>query len=248
MSRLSVHGGSEMTLKRELSWAFLLPALVVPTLGSLIYFVWIPEGTVGKAAYSATKFFTLLYPFLFLKWVGLGGLTRREERKTSWPAWKTVILTGLGSGVAIVVVGLLLMMTPLGAMVRDGAGAVSEKAEGLGFKDHFILFAVFVSVFHSALEEFYWRWFVYSHLREKVGRWAGHVIAAVGFGGHHLVITLQFFPPALAIFLTLCVVVGGFIWTLMYERQGTVVGCWVSHLCVDVLLMVIGFQLIMGGG
>jgi len=37
------------------------------------------------------------------------------------------------------------------------------------------------------------------------------------------------------------------IWSAMYERQGTIMGCWVSHLCVDVMLMVIGFQLVMGG-
>ena len=42
------------------------------------------------------------------------------------------------------------------------------------------------------------------------------------------------------------VAVGGLIWTLMYESQGTVAGCWLSHCVVDVFLMVIGYQLIMG--
>jgi hypothetical protein len=59
---------------------------------------------------------------------------------------------------------------------------------------------------------------------------------------------MQFFTPALALFLTSCVVIGGLIWSLMYERQGTVAGCWISHLCVDVLLMTVGYQLIMGSG
>jgi membrane protease YdiL (CAAX protease family) len=203
-----------------------------------------PEGAVGRGTYTGTKIFTLVYPLFFLGLIGLSGLTRREERKASWPSWRTVILTGLASGGAIAGLGALLMWTPLGAMVQEGAGAVTEKAEGLGFREHFVLFAVFVSVIHSALEEYYWRWFVYGHLREKVGRWAGHTIAAIAFGGHHLVVTLQFFSPGLALFLTACVVVGGLIWTLMYEWQGTVVGCWISHLCVDVLLMVIGYQLI----
>ncbi len=227
-----------------MAWAALGPALTVPLLGAMVYFVWFPEGRVGQAAYTATKVFTLLYPLFFLRWIGSSGLTRREERKTSWPPWRAVILTGLVSGGAIAGLGTLLMLTPLGALVREGAGAVTEKAEGLGFREHFLLFAVFVSVFHSALEEYYWRWFLYGHLREKVGRWAGHGIAAVAFGGHHLVVTLQFFSPALAIFLTACVVTGGLIWTLMYEWHGSVAGCWISHLCVDVFLMVVGFQLI----
>ena len=124
---------------------------------------------------------------------------------------------------------------------------VRARAEGLGFKDNFVLFAIFLSIVHSALEEFYWRWFAYGQLRHKVSREAAHILAAVAFGGHHLIITLQFFPIPLALFLTASVVVGGFIWSMMYEKQGTVIGCWISHICVDVMLMVIGFQLIMGG-
>lgn len=233
---------------RELNWVFLLPALVVPVLGSLVYFVLVPEGPVGQAAYTATKLFTLLYPFFFLKWIGLGGVIRRRRQDPGvvWPRWRSVILTAVASGVAIALTGSLLMLTPLGALVKEGAAAVGEKADGLGFKEHFVLFAIFLSVVHSALEEFYWRWFAYGQLRKKIGRWAAHLVAAVAFGGHHLVITTQFFPFALALFLTTCVVVGGLIWSVMYERQGTVIGCWISHLCVDVFLMVVGFQLIMG--
>lgn len=237
-----------MEKQHTLSWAALIPALTIPFLGSLVYFVFIPEGPLGQGAYTATKVFTLVYPLCFLGRVGIGGLFRREDRKASWPSWQVVLGTGLASGLAIAGLGAVLMLTPLGAMVREGAGAVTERAKGLGFKEHFILFAVFVSVFHSALEEYYWRWFAYGHLRAKLGRWAGHGIAAVAFGAHHLVVTLQFFSPALALFLTLCVMVGGLIWSLMYEWHGTVVGCWISHLCVDVLLMVVGYQLIGAAG
>lgn len=237
-----------MTPKRELSWAVLVPALTVPFFGALLYFVLIPGGLLGQAAYTGTKVFTLVFPLLFLGKVGPGGLFRRETRQVHWPAWRTVILTGALSGVVIAGAGAALLQTPLGTMVREGAGAVTEKAEGLGFREHFVLFAVFVSVVHSALEEYYWRWFVYGHLRGKINRWAAHGIAAVAFGGHHLVITMQFFRPGLALFLTACVVMGGFIWTMMYERQGTVVGCWLSHLGVDVFLMIVGYQLIMAAG
>ena len=235
-----------MTGKREIGWVVLVPALLVPLLGSLVYFVWMPEGTVGKAAYTVTKVFTLVYPLLFLKWIGLGGLTRREVRQADGPGWKVVVATGLLSGGVIAAAGTLLMMTPLGEMVRAGADRVTARAEGLGFRDHYVLFAVFISVLHSLLEEYYWRWFAYGHLRRISGRWVAHVIAALGFAAHHLVITLQFFPAPLAVFLAVCVAVGGLIWTLMYEWQRTVVGCWLSHLVVDVFLMVIGYELIIG--
>ncbi|NNC88910.1 MAG: CPBP family intramembrane metalloprotease [Akkermansiaceae bacterium] len=237
-----------MEARRGIGWAALGPALVVPFFGALFYFVWFSDTPAGQPAYVATKLFTLVYPLFFLARTGLGGLTRREDRASRWPSWPLVVVTGLGSGVLIAIAGGLLMLTPLGDAVRGGAAAVSGKVEALGFKEHFILFAVFISLIHSALEEYYWRWFLYGHLRRKVGRWAGHGIAAAGFAAHHLIVLLQYFPPWLAIFLTVCVALGGLIWTLVYEWQGTVLGCWLSHLGVDVFLMIIGFQMMAAAG
>ena len=231
--------------RHQLSWVLLLPALVVPTVGALFYFFIFPDGPVGKLAYTLTKVFILCYPLLFLWRAGLNGVLRRAP-DIQWPTWKRAGLTGLLSGLVIASVGFLLMWTPVGSLVWEAAPRVMVRAEGLGFRENFLLFAVFVSVFHSGLEEFYWRWFVYGQLRGKMRRWCAHLLAAGAFGGHHLIVTLQFFPAALALILTSCVVVGGVIWSLMYERQGTLVGCWLSHLIVDVMLMVIGYQLLMG--
>lgn len=236
-----------MTAVRELSWKWLGPALVVPTLGALCYFFWLSDGPVGKAAYTTTKVFTLVYPLLFLGIIGAAGLIRCQEVANP-PRIGTIIWIGLGSGIAISLLGWALMLTPLGEMVRAGGGAVTERAEALGFKEHFLLFAIFVSVLHSALEEYYWRWFVFGSLARKVKPWIAHIVAGVAFGGHHLVIMMKFFPFGLAFFLTSCVVIGGIIWTLLYARQGSLLGCWLSHLCVDVFLMIIGYQLIQSAG
>ena len=75
----------------------------------------------------------------------------------------------------------------------------------------------------------------------------GHLIAAVAFTGHHLVLMSVLFPLPLALFLSFLVGLGGLIWTLMYEWQGTVLGCWLSHLVVDAFIMIVGFRLIMHG-
>ena len=212
--------------------------MVVPLLGSLVYFVWFAEGAVGQAAYTLTKAFTLVYPFIFLRWIGAKGLVPAPGTK------KSSILWGLGSGLTICAVGVLAMLSPIGSMIRDSAAAIADRADGLGFDDHYLLFAVFISLIHSGLEEFYWRWFVYGQLRERLaGRWA-HVLAALSFAAHHLVVTLQFFPAPLAYFLAGCVAIGGLVWSWMYEKHGGLLGCWISHLCVDVMLMAVGYQLI----
>lgn len=234
-----------MTDDGRLGWGVVLPGLVVPLMGCLVYFVWWPDGKLGQMAYGITKVFLLVYPLLWVCRTGWGGLWRgKDGGGTGSVGWRTSLLTGIGSGVVIAVGGVVLMLSPLGELVREGAGRVGERADDLGFREHFVVFAVFLSVVHSALEEFYWRWFVYGNLQALCGRWWAHGIAGIGFAAHHLVVTMQFFPFGLALFLALCVALGGVIWSLMYERQGTVLGCWISHLCVDVFLMVVGYQLL----
>lgn len=237
-------GAGRMSAGQGLGWKAVAPALMVPVLLCLVYFVWMPEGVVGKGAYTLTKLFLIGYPLIFVARTGWEGLWKRKVGGAGPVRWGTILWTGVVSGIVIAAAGAGLMLTPLGAIIREGATAVGKRADGLGFREHYILFALFVSVLHSAVEEYYWRWFVYGNLRGLCGRRWAHGIAGVAFAAHHLVVTMQFFPVPMALFLSLCVAVGGVIWSLMYERQGTVVGCWISHLCVDALLMGIGYQLL----
>lgn len=222
---------------KSISWPFLIPALLVPLVGSLLYFVWLPGNALAQLAYTLTKVFTLVYPLFFIGWKNL--FTQNPIVR-----WRSVFSWGLGSGLVICAAGTLLMLSPMGEMIWLGAESIREKAEQLGFTNHFLLFAVFISVFHSALEEFYWRGFVFGKLRTKLGAIGSHILAGLAFAAHHLVVTWQYFDPPLAILLALFVAIGGMIWTVLYQRQGTLVGCWLSHLCVDMLLMVVGCQLI----
>lgn len=223
-------------------------ALVVPLICALVYVVWVPNGNGGRGAWFATKIWVLVYPLFFFSLIGLGGLTRREDRPSNWPRWRIVVLTGLLTGLAISLIGCLSVLTPVGEIVKGNSHNLVEKVKGLGFhtKGRFLMVATFITVLHSAMEEYYWRWFVYGHLRQMVGHWPGHIIAAVAFTGHHFVLMSVLFPLPMALFLSLMVGFGGLIWTLMYEWHGSVLGCWISHLVVDAFVMVVGYRLIMG--
>jgi membrane protease YdiL (CAAX protease family) len=233
-----------------MSWPSMVAALGVPLLCALAYVVWVPHGNGGRSVWFATKIWILGYPLFFFGLIGLGGLTRREDRPATWPSWKVVILTGALIGVGVALVGWLMVITPVGDIVKANSHNLVEKARGLGFatKGRFLMVAAFITLFHSAMEEYYWRWFVYGHLRQMVGHWPGHLVAALAFTGHHLVLTSVLFPLPVALFLSFIACLGGLMWTLMYEWQGTVLGCWISHLVVDAFLMIVGYRLIMGAG
>ena len=168
----------------------MVAGLVVPLVCALVYVVWVPHGNAGRSAWFVTKIWILCYPLFFFSMIGLGGLVRREDRRAAWPTWAVVIWTGLLTGVCISLIGCLMVITPVGDIVKANSHNLVEKAEGLGFasRGRFLLVAAFITVLHSAMEEYYWRWFIYGHLRQMVGHWPGHLIAAVAFTGHHLVL------------------------------------------------------------
>ena len=218
------------------SLAALIPPLVVPLIGSLFYFVWLPGNGAGQVGYTLTKLFTLIYPLCFAGWWHI-------IRQRPQASLKPIFLWGIGSGLFISLAGFALWSSPLGNIVRENADSILAKGNQLGFKEHFFLFAFFICIFHSALEEFYWRGFVFGNLRKRLGKVPSHLLAAIGFAAHHFVLTCVYFGPVFALFLSLAVATGGLIWSILYQKQGSLLGCWISHLLVDAFLMFITYQL-----
>ena len=183
-----------------------------------------------------------------LAWPLLASLLilRHKPRPRIGPLGPHLRAIPLGLAVGLPVAGLmaLWMMTPLAGVVEAGAVGVRAKVISLGFLEAFVPFAIYVTFVHSLLEEYYWRWFIYGNLRDLMSRPAAHALAAFGFTWHHVVITAQFFPLPWALFFSACVGIGGWWWSLLYERQRTLAGAWASHAVIDAALMVLGWHLL----
>lgn len=221
-------------------WRGLVPAMVLPLLASLFYFVWFSENPVAPVIYFGTKLFTLAWPICI--WIFLFG--RRVSFR--WPSRKDLkaVLSGLlvGSGMAA---GLLLVLqTPLEEVLMRAAPAISRKASQLGFRDYYWAYAIFLSLFHSLLEEYYWRWFVFGRLREVMALPTALLLASLAFAAHHVVVCSQYFPFTWAILLGLFVAAGGAVWCLMLERQRSILGAWISHIIIDLAVMTVGYHVI----
>lgn len=220
-------------------WLALGPALVVPLLGALVYFLWLPGGLLSQLFYGGTKLFTLIWPLLALR------LLLRQP----WPQpvtsrhWRALPL-GLLSGLLIGAAFLLALQTPLAQVAVAGAPAIEAKLLDLGIAGHYWSFALALSLVHSGLEEYYWRWFVFGRLAQRLPVVAAHLLAALAFAAHHVVVVGVLFGWPWGLLGGLAVTVGGLIWSGLYQRQGTLAGAWLSHAVVDLVLMAIGYRLI----
>jgi len=215
--------------------------MCLPFIASLFYFVLFSQHAFSRMIYGGTKVFTLAWPVIVFLLIYKRDLPKLELRDPKH--WRSLPLGLLaGAGIAGLMFGL--MQTPIGAVVRAGGSNIAQKTTELGVLEHFWIFAIFISIFHSLLEEYYWRWFVFGRLRDLLPRWAAHLAGGAAFSAHHIVITTQFFPSAWGALFGCMVGVGGVIFSLLYEKQKSLAGAWLAHMAVDFGIMAIGYDLI----
>jgi len=214
--------------------------MTVPSLAALFYFVWLKDSAAAQPVYGSAKLFILLWPV-----IATALILQRPIRWRLRPiaAHLRAIPLGLLIGLGIAGMMAALIASPMGNLVEAATDAIEVKVNNLGLQEQFLLFAVCLSLFHSLLEEYYWRWFVYGNLRNLVSRPAAHAMAAVGFSLHHIIVTTQFFSLHWALLFSAAVGIGGFFWSWLYQRQGTLAGAWASHAVVDATLMAVAFRL-----
>lgn len=220
----------------------LSPALVVPCLGALAYFVLFTESALVKTLYGGTKAFTLVWPVLALT------LILRQRFQLPHPHRRDLdaIALGAASGLLIGLVLVGLARTALRGAVSSGVPAIRSQAERFDLIDHYWQFALLLSVVHAFIEEYYWRWFVYGQLRRLLPPAGAHVVAGAAFAAHHVVITGVYFGWGWGVVFGAGVGLGGVLWSIMYERQGTLTGAWISHAIVDLAIMAVGHHALWG--
>jgi len=226
-----------------LRWALLLPALLVPFILSFFYFVFFPGTAFGNAFYGAHKVFLIAWPLLCVLLFLHEPMIDRTRPKRHLASLVPGTLFG------VVVTGLmffLLESTPLGDVFSANEAKIVQRIHDLDVAERFVAFALFISFIHSAMEEFYWRWFAFGQAKKLMPKGVAHLVAATGFALHHIVVLSQFFPMGWALALGACVAIGGAFWSWQADRYNSLLGPWFSHLLVDLGLMWVGWQALQG--
>ena len=225
-------------------WFATLLAACLPTVGTYLYFDVFAGQSIGKAMHLGIKVFEVVFPP-----IAIFILFRQRHAwffaKGAWERHKAGILPGIAIGLGIVALGaLLFFFTPLGEVVLEGSDNITGQIDAIGVGSWYLMFALVISIAHSALEEYYWRFFVYGNLAKAIPVAWAHVLAGVAFMGHHIIVLNQFFSFGLALFFSAMVGVGGVIWSLLYQKQRSLMGAWISHMIVDFGIMAIGYWML----
>jgi len=234
-------------VRRE--WVALVFAMTFPGVMAYIYFVALAgEGTAaaGNSAvqitYAATKVIQFTFPVAYLMFVA-------PRELVPAPLKRDGILAGIMFGL-VVGLGIVLLAGALSSSIlADTPEPVRKKVEEFGVASplRFAALATFLSVIHSLLEEYYWRWFVFGRLRRLTGFFFAAVLSSLAFTAHHVFVLNEYLPGrflSAVIPFSLGIAVGGFVWCWLYQRSGSLLGPWVSHFLVDAGIMIAGYGML----
>jgi membrane protease YdiL (CAAX protease family) len=223
-------------------------AIVLPSLVTWIYFVWLAQApsAVQQSAYSLGKALQFALPVVWLY------LAHRKNWLDGWVFTREGLLTGIifGAIVAGAMIALYALWLKPSGFFNEAAVTVREKIGGMAINTvwKFVLLGMFYSLMHSFLEEYYWRWFVFRQLDLLSPTWPATVaitVSSLAFMAHHVILLAQYFgwfSPA-TWFFSLSVAVGGAVWAWLYLSSGSLLGPWMSHLLIDAAIFVIGYDL-----
>ena len=223
--------------------AVLLVVMTLPTFAAWMYFDVLANSRLVPAFYGLGKAVQFGLPVVWVFWV-------RRERFQRPSLRGAGIGTGALLGTAIVAVLFVIYFGFFRGSVylSEMKPRLSEKLEDFQIASvwKFVAFAIGISLVHSFLEEYYWRWFVFSWLRRKFRFLPAALISSVAFMAHHVIIISTYMRPedfwTVTMFFAACVTVGGLVWAWLYERTGSLLGPWVSHILVDAGIMTVGYE------
>ncbi len=222
--------------RRQAVWALLL-LVPVPSFGTWMAMVQAEGTTAGQIIFGAAKLWVVLLP---LGWLVLVEKGRPAIPRPSARGMPAAVLAGVVI-VAVIAAAYWLLGLPWidAALVRERAIKI-----GLGHPAVYLLGALYWCTINSLLEEYVWRWFVFTRCEALMPRGLAVLSSALFFTLHHVVALAVYFDARVTVLGSVGVFAGGAIWSWLYLRYRNIWAAYVCHVFADVPIFVIGWKLI----
>ncbi|WP_372367680.1 CPBP family intramembrane glutamic endopeptidase [Candidatus Uabimicrobium sp. HlEnr_7] len=224
-----------MKNNRKISLPLLIVACLLPTIFTYLAF---SMPGYEKTIYSISKIIIIAFPIVL--WRHMCKSLAEFKKRIGWK--KTNGLYGIGTGIVIFtfIIGSYYLLFP-----SLDASLLYNKIKELGLIEYFWVMAIFISLWNSFIEEYYWRAFI---LEQQASYSDKHlricVINGILFGLHHFIILNVYFDVSLALLFTTGASVGGFLWAWLRVKQVSIIDCYISHVLADLAIMWVGWDMI----
>lgn len=220
-----------------LALALIVPAPTLALVAAL--YLW-PDTAFGQIVYAALKIWLIALP--------VGWVLLVDQHRPRLPRLRS---RGLREGLAT---GGLIFFVIVAAYWLFGhwidARSMAEQIDaiGLGLPSAYLLAALYWCTVNSILEEYVWRWFVFTNCEALLSRRLAAVAAGILFTVHHVVALAFYFDWRVTLIGAAGVFIGGTTWTWLYLRWRNIYAAYVSHVCADLAVFGVGWHIVFGGG
>lgn len=231
--------GFSATTNRNQAALALVAIVPAPTLGILAAMHLWPDSALGQVVYALCKVWLLVLPIV---WIALV-----ERHRPRLPPLRA---RGMAAGV---VTGVLIFGVIVGAYALFGhwidTAAMVEQIEsiGLGVLWVYALGALYWCTVNSILEEYVWRWFVFTRCEALMPRIVAVLAAGFFFTVHHVIALAFYFDWRVTLLGSLGVFIGGTTWSWIYLRWRNIYAAYVSHVFADLAVFGVGWHLVFAG-
>ena len=233
---------AQAVVSRKVLWF----AVCYPTVLTVLYFI-VLDGTssvVQGMVFSIGKTIQFGLPV----WIVLR--VNKEQLGVHRPR-----AAGVSMGVLFGLLALALIVGIYQLALKPNAGIMSlldeqvtSKVEGFQLNSvaAYTALAAFYCLIHSAMEEYYWRWFVFNRFLRHWSLGQACAISSIGFMAHHVIVLGMFFgfENWMTYVFSTGVAVGGAVWAWIYNRSGNLYSAWISHAFVDAAIFWVGYDIL----
>lgn len=196
------------------------------------------EIEIGKIIWALAKVWLMVLPVVWLLCI--------DQGKLSWsPTNRKGVLAGLVWSVLFAIIIFVLY-----GLIRETLIPPSAKHQilelGITSPAHFFIFASVMSLGNSLMEEYVWRWFVFSKFKLLLGVWPAIILSAFFFTVHHIVIMWNFGSLWLVFLGSIGLFTGAIIWAWLYNKYNSIWPGWICHVAADTAIMCITWWIITG--
>ncbi|MDY7031108.1 MAG: CPBP family intramembrane glutamic endopeptidase [Thermodesulfobacteriota bacterium] len=226
---------SSLYKERDLPAAII--TLIFPSVFAMCYFVLFTEHPASPIFYWISRTFLIAFPLVWTM--------TAEKKPFPMPRMKCEgLFVGFAAGLCIGTVAFLLYTFVLKDFLN--MNEIKVKAEQLGFAgDNFLVFAVFLTIANSSVEEYYWRWFNFSKLRNAFPLSWATILSGLGFALHHIIVLIVYFGLGYGLLFGFGVFLGGIFFIFLYHTYDSIWSPWICHAGIDAALMVIGYEILL---
>lgn len=139
------------------------------------------------------------------------------------------------------IAGVLMSLAPailisLGLLGYLNPEPLRLKLLELGVLEHFFLFVLALSLLNSALEELYFRCFLFERLKFQ-SMVATYFYHGLIFVPHHLVALSKYFEIQWNVLFNMALFIAAIIWCVLRHRGMSFLGLWISHVICDLVVL-----------